>query len=201
MIRTASAGELKGDTTMGWTPTGGRALARVGLGLCVWLGLGGLLASCAGWAVRTDVDPRADLSRYRTYAWAVAPGSRGVALEKSLAGRRVREQTDRELTLRGLRLAAAGEQPGFLVRAAVLERDRLETEVEAPQPGAAPHPNREVIRYTEGTVMLDFLDARTGNVFWRGAATRELDDPFLRSTQARDAVRSLMAAYPPRAGG
>ena len=102
---------------------------------------------------------------------------------------------------RGCCLAILLRYPGVLVSATVLERDRLQSEVHAPEPGYAPHPSRELIRYTEGTVMLYFVDARTGNVVWRAAATRELDDPFLRSAQAGEAVHRLFAAYPARAGG
>src|SRR5688572_19817105 len=102
-------------------------VALVGASLC----LGGLLAGCAGWSVKTDVDPGVGLARYRTYSWMALATARGASLEHSLASRRVREQADRELAQRGLRRVAPGERPGFLVSATVLERDRLQSEVHA----------------------------------------------------------------------
>jgi hypothetical protein len=154
-------------------------------------------AGCASWTVRTDFDHHVDLMRYQTYAWQTPPaGSRAAAGYHTLPLRRVRAETDRELMARGLSPAPAGTTPGLLVSANVDERDREDRQDTAPEPGR-PYPGRQVYDYTEGQVILQFIDVRTGNVVWRGAATRELDGPFLNAREARDAVHHLMAAHPP----
>jgi hypothetical protein len=57
-----------------------------------------------------------------------------------------------------------------------------------------------VQEYEEGTLVLDFVDADTKGLVWRGVATDALDahaTPEDRGKQIQEAVTKILAKYPP----
>jgi hypothetical protein len=53
-----------------------------------------------------------------------------------------------------------------------------------------------VRQYKEGTIVIDFIDATTREMFWRGTAS----DTFIPGTGRdviKDAITKLIDAYPP----
>jgi hypothetical protein len=169
-----------------------------------------LAAGCSGWNVRTDYSQNVDLARYRTYAWvAPSPGSAAAAVMHSLSGQRARAAVERTLAEKGIMPAASGQRPDFYVALRGRQRERL-----ASTWGYADYPywgggydwagggyiSPEVYSYTEGTLVIDFIDAQTRNVIWRGTATRVLDNPDNPKVDVDSAVRKMLAEYPvPRA--
>ncbi len=165
------------------------------------------LSGCSGVEVRTQYDPTAEYPRYRSYAWlATAPGVEQAAAVRDPAVRAlVIGAVDRELARKGLARTTPDAGPDFLVSVVGLSRDRVEVREYgyAPSylvgPGWAA-PVAEVARYTEGTLLLDFVDAGTRRLFWRGTAAGALDATTDLQRTVDDAVRRMLEAFPPRAG-
>src|SRR5206468_2841631 len=94
----------------------------------------------------------------------------------------------------------------FLVAYSLHSGPRVQTVVNPPivaAPGAsgatyiAPLPAASTTIYTEEALRLDFVDARSGRVFWRGYASYVIDTPAAVSTQKTEqAVEKIMRKYP-----
>jgi hypothetical protein len=51
--------------------------------------------------------------------------------------------------------------------------------------------------YTEGTIIVDFIDPHTNKVFWRGTASSVIDDPNNVSTaKVNKSIAKLISQYP-----
>jgi hypothetical protein len=58
----------------------------------------------------------------------------------------------------------------------------------------------EVQSYTDGTMLLDFVDGNTKKLVWRGTASDTFTSPTpdVVKRTVNEAVRQLMQAYPPK---
>jgi hypothetical protein len=145
--------------------------------------------------VRSSTSPTADLSRYRTFAWGHAAARRDVAFERSSGGELVRARVARALWARGIR--ETRERPDFLVA----YRTRFEEKSEVGKWGYpaffwGPPGPMTIDEYTEGTLIIDFVDARSGQIFWTGSAAAvlgERDRPDMRKLTA--AVDKVMKRF------
>jgi len=176
-----------------------------------------LLAGCAvGYDVRTDHDPTAEFGAYRTFA--IPPPERADTpneFDNSLVLKRIAAMVERRLQDRGL--ARAGVEDADLSVRFWLTTERR-TEVSTvpaapflgPWPGPYPYPNRvgrwgamyeDVIvrNYTEGTLVLDLVDAKRGELVWRayvvGTVSRDREAAFAALDEA---IGRALAEYPPR---
>ena len=51
--------------------------------------------------------------------------------------------------------------------------------------------------YTEGTLVIDIIDAGTNELVWRGAAVSALDDPTYDAKDINKAVEKILEEFPP----
>ncbi len=160
-----------------------------------------LSAGCAAWTVKTETSHGADLARYQTYEWSGPTGGESDAL----VDQRVRDQVAAELAQKGIRPAAPGERADFLVVYRVESTPRLQTVVN-PSVAYAPAASGAVAvpplptmtyAYADQALVLDFLDARSGRIFWRGYASYPIDRPAAASTaKTQKAVAKIVSRYP-----
>lgn len=155
------------------------------------------LAGCV--TVRSATSPSANLAHYRTFAWYVSPTPtvQQTAFERSPAGELVRERIARDLHARGIR--ESPDRPDFFVAYHTRLQQRLDVN-DWGYPtvfwGAPPGPVT-VDEYTQGTLVVDFIDPTTGQVFWRGTATAVVDQPENPNMQKlATAVDRVMKKYP-----
>jgi hypothetical protein len=174
-----------------------------------------LLAACATrYPVRTDFDPTLDYSGYRSFALPmIAENATPDLIDNSLVQRRFATLFARALEGRGLAQAADPASADLLVRWWVTVKDRLDlvgAPVSAPYYFAghpapyyggrwAPMYEELMLRQrVEGTLVLDLVDRRSGELVWRsysvGTLRGDLDRDLGRLEQAL--VRAL-ADYPP----
>jgi hypothetical protein len=163
------------------------------------LALVALTGGCASWTVKSETSPGAQLAHYQTYAWA-APS------DDPLLDQRVRDGVASRLAARGIHPAAPGQAPDFLVTYRQETGPRVQTvvnDVVPWAPGASggvvvpPLPASATYIYTETSLIVDFVDARSNRVIWRGYASYVLDKPpAVSGAKTEQAVGKIMRKYP-----
>jgi len=170
-----------------------------------------LLAGCSSLKVNTQFDPNAPYSTYKTYAWlATTPGQEQVAAIRDPAIRvLVIDAIDREMKRKGLVRTTPEQNPDFYVSVIGWGQSKVEVTnygyayggayVYGPWgPSAVAVPVAEVNQYTEGTLVLDFVDAKSKKLVWRGTATDSVTDANQVRTVVDQAAYKLLEAYPPK---
>jgi hypothetical protein len=116
---------------------------------------------------------------------------------------------DREMAKKGLVKVGIDADPSFIVTALGWAQRQIEVTnygyvyggsyVYGPYgPGyAVATPAVEVRDYTVGTLVLDFSDARTKELFWRGVAKDTIQDVSTVQSTIDEAVKKLLESYPP----
>lgn len=164
------------------------------------------LVGCAasGPTIRTDVDPKADFSGYRTFGFYPAETPAGYS---GFIARYLEEAISRELTARGYTRADAAD---LMVNYHLQARDAVEV-TQTPATyygwrsayrwGAMPY-ETNVRKYTEGTLNIDLVDRTRSQLVWAGAAIGRVKQQSLDNPQpAIDAVvAQIFERYPARAG-
>jgi hypothetical protein len=154
------------------------------------------VAGC-GATVRSTVASGANLSQYRTYAFKT-PTYRANRPETP-AEQEVRMAIRNGLAEKGLTEVPPGVAPDFEIAYHVKKQQKLDVNTvgygfwgwgPAWGPGY-------VTTYTEGTLIVDFIDTRTNTVFWRGTATDVVQHPASPDLGKVDnAVAKMIRQYP-----
>lgn len=170
----------------------------------------GITAACgSGISVRSDYDPGQlqTIQAYQTYAWLQDPSGadRG---QGQLVQSRVVAAVDAELAKKGLTKVAS--DPDFRVGWHVSTQDKTDVQTYndfygygygAWGYGGPIYGSQTYVRnYTEGTLMVDVVDAGSNQLVWRGAAEGEVDvdaAPEERTQNINSAVAQILADFPP----
>jgi hypothetical protein len=179
-------------------------------------GIGLLLAAgCAGQQVTTDYSPATNFSQFRTFALVMPPDTGA----RQLLDQRVRSSVQAQLIAKGLTLADRQSADLYVGYGMV---DKTHRQVYTYQDGwgwgrglgwrywrwgvAWPMSTyRQVETYTDGTVVVNLVDAKTKQVVWEGEIADVVDLPVnnpVRATEDVDAaVAKLFTKYPPQSSG
>lgn len=167
------------------------------------------LAGCSSITVNHDYDSEADFTTYRTFGWmprsGQAPGTAAEAKTMSdLLDRRIRNAVEGELTARGLTLSDA--QPDLEVVYHVGAQDKIQvtdwgyrySDYYWGYGGR----QIDVYQYTEGTLVIDLVDAAADNLVWRGSGTGVVDNtqrsPEEMQDRMNEIVAKIMQSFPPK---
>ena len=143
--------------------------------------------TCSEVTTTSRVTPGASLEGYHTWAWADARSP------PDAPDQELRAALERELALRGM-IPARDGAPDFLVGYHGQREAKTES---VPRAGVRWWGKPDEVGYSEGTIVVDFADARSGRVFWRGTATAPVDAPNPPAPDKIDkAVSQLMQKYP-----
>ena len=165
------------------------------------------LAGCAsGPSIRTDFDPSANFSSYRTYELV---GQSAAGMQNALVSERVKTAIERTLAARSFNPSAT---PDFAVSFTLGARDRVETtHLGAYQPyypgygldyrygWARSYTTTEIRTVTEGTLVIDIYDATTRKPVWQGRATQRITPGRVDEDTINRAVAAALAKFPPSA--
>jgi hypothetical protein len=179
------------------------------------LALVAALTGCSSLTVNTQYDPTAPYATYKTYAWNPrGPGpDEAPPIRNPIIQQQVVSIVDRELAKKGFTLVKPEANPDVMITLHGWAQSRVEvtnygyayggTYMYAPYPYRAPvygAPAVDVQSYTDGTLLIDFVDGKTMKLVWRGTASDSLSspDPGTVSRVVDEATRQLMAAYPPK---
>jgi hypothetical protein len=170
------------------------------------LALAFALAGCSTVQIDTQYKPNVDYKKYQTFAWnPIEPGPEQATEARDPAVRAyVMSTIEQVLTGRKFRKAAAGATPDFCIAVHGWSRDKIDVKQYGYVYGYSGYgmyptmggPAVEVRQYKEGTIVVDFIDAATHEMFWRGTAS----DTFIPGTgraAIKDALVTLLDAYPP----
>lgn len=169
-----------------------------------------VLAGCAmGPRVRTDFDPQADFTQYRTYAF-YEPLAMEQSGYTSYLTQRIKQAVRREMDARGYRFDES--DPDLRVNFQGVIRERTDvysvprTDIgyfynyRARAYVAVPvwYDEAQVSRYTEGTLSVDLVDAERNHLVWTGAAVGRVTQrtPDERAAEADRAIAAIFERYP-----
>ncbi|GIZ07535.1 DUF4136 domain-containing protein [Flavobacterium sp. UMI-01] len=161
-----------------------------------------LLSSCSSIHVNADYDSKADFTQYKTYAFH----KNGIdkAQISELDKKRILRAIDAELTRRGF---DKSENPDFLVTFFTKEKERLDVnQFNAGWGwgwGWGWNPfmwggNTYVSSSTEGTLYIDFIDAKKKELVWEGEGIGVLTENRAKKEEQINAfVTKILSQFPP----
>lgn len=182
-----------------------------------WIVGAGVIAAagCAGQHVSTDYSPTIDFGGFHSFTLVTQPDSGGQQLLDDRVARAVQGQ----LTAKGLTLTDRAKASLYVGYGVV---DHTHTRVYTAGTGwgwgagrgwryhrwGVAWPvmmQRDVETYTDGTVVVNLVDAKTKRVVWRGEVADVLNlpvgDPAEATRQIDSAVAKMFASYPPLPAG
>ena len=137
--------------------------------------LGLLVGSAAAQTVQSDFDRTFQFSNLKTFSFAVQRrGATDPLATDSLNDGRIRTGLESQLIANGFRMET--EKADFVIAYYVTTKNKLSVQDYGYGPprwfGSR---NIRVDQYSEGTLMVDFIDTRTNQVIWRGRASGTLE--------------------------
>ncbi len=162
------------------------------------------LAACASTpTVKTDFDPRADFSTYKTYSWALKP-----QVGSPLVQQRIVDGISARLQAAGLREANNGDL-AIAAHVATSQQQTLETFYSGGGMGGwgwrggwggMGTATTTVRSYDVGTLVVDMFDARSKQAIWRGSASGTVpSSPAKVDAQVEAGLTKMFVAFPPGA--
>jgi hypothetical protein len=161
-----------------------------------------MLTSCASMHVNSSLERGIDLTQYHTYNWAsddrLSTGDPRLD-NNSFFLERLQADVERQLTTRGFEKITTGT-PELLLHYHASTNQRVDANGADRKYGYCDDCNPSV--YDAGTLMLDFVDARTNRLVWRGWAEGSLDGAIdnqdWMEQKIDDAVARILARLPRR---
>lgn len=181
--------------------------------MCVVL-VGMIVASgCSSITVRYDYDQTADFTKYKTFGWlpqqttTTSTSAQAARQANSLIDKRILSAVNSDLTgKKGMSIDT--QNPDLLLVYHIGAVDKVDvTSYGYGYPYAGGwgygygYGGVDVYNYTEGTLMVDFIDGETKELVWRGTATGVIDpNPSASSSekQINAAVDKMLKNYPPK---
>jgi hypothetical protein len=170
-----------------------------------------ILGGCAGLRVNQDYEPGTDFSAYRTFGWksAVQPQAGDIRIDNPLLDGRMRKAVERALTGNGYREIDQASAD-FLVEYSLTIQPKIYSPSLSIGTGfgigsggsfggfsiGAPVGDS----YEEGVLVIDFYDAKTGLLIWRGSGASDLNwqsGPAEKAEEINTLVDKVLAQFPP----
>ena len=156
--------------------------------------------SCSSvYDVSYDYDKQTNFGGLKTYNWLPKPPEAEI---DSLNLERIRNAVNAQLESRGLRISS--ENPDFLI--ATHAGQKKQTIIIDRGYGSGPYWGAwgggpvKTYSYEEGTLILDFVDAESKNLIWRGSARAALNPattPEKKEKLISEAVEKILKNFPP----
>ncbi|WP_375433893.1 DUF4136 domain-containing protein [uncultured Hymenobacter sp.] len=183
----------------------------------------GLLSACSS-GVTVQQKPGIDFSRYRTYDFAKtdvkSADSQNPIYQSSLNNEIIQSAIKSELAKRGIQQVKGRTRPDFYLTYHLYIEEAERTIPNPPTPGylypytmsyrgrylpinygyfyTSPFYNTGYTTetYKEGTLILDFIDARTRNMVWRGSMADAINNPAKIGPEFARAAKDILEKFP-----
>ncbi|RTQ49653.1 DUF4136 domain-containing protein [Hymenobacter gummosus] len=180
----------------------------------------GWLSACSSVTVQEKAG--VDYTQYRTFAWAdtevKTDGTQGPALRSQLQDGVLRPAIEAELAKRGITPATTGRPDLYLTYHLYVEE--AERTVANPPNPAVPVSYPYLVRYRgalipvnytywyqapsgyrtetyqEGMLVLDFIDAKSNNMIWRGSVSDAVSNPARAGERFAESARDILDKFP-----
>ena len=169
-----------------------------------------VFASCSSVSVRTEHDPRTNFAEYRTYAWAPRPKS-GIQPGPGVRAQ-IESSIDQGLAAKGYTKSA---HPDFYIVYHITRSEQVQVNQYTDWGYGGGYSYRygrghyslwpnypisyaQVTRYTEGTLIVDFVDAKDLDI---NLARDSFGDRWERAkqpTKIQEGIRKMLEGIPPR---
>jgi len=169
-----------------------------------------LVMGCSSITVTTDYDHEANFAALKTFTWlsgtkdAVSANAPTSLFQNQLVDKRFRTAVKSQLEAKGLTENAAS--PDFYV----VYYSATEKKVNVTNYGYGYGPRWgaygggvDVQQYTQGTVIIDLVDAKTKELLWRSVGSGALasnPDPSTMEEKINGVVQQMLESYPPKPG-
>lgn len=169
------------------------------------------LAGCARVQVNQDYEPGTDFSGYRAFDWtsSAQPQTGDIRIDSPLLDNRIRKAVENTLAAKGLnQTGPAGAD--FLVTYTLSIQTRIDTSPVSVGTGfgigggssfgGIGIGTETIESYETGLLTIDFFDAKTGRMIWRGSGSRRLSrqsDPLKNTEEIKALVDKILAQFPP----
>lgn len=179
--------------------------------LAFWVVIIVSLAGCAGVKVNQDYEPGTDFSVYQAFDWrsTTQPQSGDIRVDNPLLDSRIRKAVDSTLEAKGFKKTArAGAD--FLVSYTLSIQARIDSSPVSVGTGFGIGGGGSfggigigtdtIESYETGLLVIDFYDAKTGLMIWRGSGSRRLgrqSDPVNNTAEIKALVDKILAQFPP----
>lgn len=163
------------------------------------------LAGCSTLSVTTDFDPKADFSRAKTYDWEWGKQKQtgDPRIDNAILDKRIRHIVDEELKARGYAQDTSGAATYLVGYHAAIRNELSVTHVNDyyGYQSAWQGSYVDVDAYEKGSIILDIVDARSGELIWRGWAEDTVEEgrsPEKSEANIRNAVKKMLERFPPQ---
>jgi hypothetical protein len=152
--------------------------------------------SCAPLPAKYDFDTNVDFSQYKSYQWQNRTQRTETISDNSLLEKRIHSITEQKMIGRGLDLVKG--KADFLLTHHIVTHERLDvrdygTDYFWPY---RRRPMADIYQYTEGTLIIDMLDAKTEALIWRGWATQAINQPSIPQQQLEQILGQIFDKFP-----
>jgi hypothetical protein len=165
------------------------------------------MAGCATpLAVTSDYDTSVDFAALRTYAWLPATGN---AAADELLIKKIRNTVDVQLQAKGRKLNA--DNPDFVIGMELSGKTTyggstgvgMSVGIPVGRAGSVSvgGGKSKAREKKEGTLVMDFLDARTRSLVWRATATDAVNpsaSPEEKQRKIDEVIAAMLAQFPPK---
>jgi hypothetical protein len=163
------------------------------------------LAACSAVSVTTDYDHSTSFAQYRTYAFV--PSNEKIPLSPSTEAA-FRDSLRENLAARGITEVSQDADLHVVRHISTKEKLVVYHSNDWPYRGlpygygyyglwaSAPVTYSDISQYTEGTLILDFVDAKTQKLVFRGIATGTVSDPETNAKRVREAIEEIVEKFP-----
>ncbi|MEZ9539099.1 DUF4136 domain-containing protein [Shewanella sp. 10N.286.51.B8] len=170
------------------------------------------LSACSTLKTNTDFDPAVSFDQYKTYSWVEKKNQDASYHLDGLMDQRVRDAVNNELGQKGLTKADITEAD-LLVNYLTKVDKKINVDTFNTSFGYYPYYGRRgwggagmntqttVREYEVGTLIVDLIDNKTGNLVWRGSVAdtiRNKNTPEERVLIINSAISQVMLNYPPQ---
>ncbi len=183
------------------------------LQLLIILALLAMIPGCSGLTVSQDYDETLDFSGLKTFNWKTATQQKtgDVRVDNPLLDSRIRTAVDRFLSEKGYQKASQGTPQFYLVYQYTI-RSKVGSEGvrtgigigfggSGRYGGVGVSSGGGVSQYDEGMLVIDIIDAGSGNLLWRGTGVRRLTQesgPEEITKDVNETVEKILAQFPPQ---
>jgi hypothetical protein len=155
--------------------------------------------------VHTEKAADTDLAQYQRFAWAPPhqqEQSSGLSSRKdTILDQKIKTAVDQDLSQKGY--VQNPENADIQVAYSLRTRDQLKMEPSYMGPYGGPmwtdgmgYDTASIQK--EGSLVLDFIDANTGKLLWRGVAVTDIKDTGVTQKQVQKFVDKIMEKFPSR---